>query len=182
MPGDSVTIARLTNVPHWRDRTPELDPIFFEASLTKSFPDEAARSAFRERWLGRFIALWPELAHVALDVHGTMIGYIIAAHVDPAQDPRFADIGFYRLLAHLTPAYPAHLHINLAAQTRNAGIGGRLVEAFEADVRAAGLPGAHLVTGRKSRNRSFYARNGYMPLAELAWGGTPIVMLGKNLT
>lgn len=177
----AVSIVRLTTLVDWQCRTSELDPIFFEASLTKSFRDAEARAAFRERWLGRFLALWPELVHVAVTADGGLAGYIVGAHADPARDERFADIGFYRHFARLTPDYPAHLHINLAADARNLGIGGRLIEVFEADVRDAKLPGAHLVTGRDSKNRSFYARNGYSLLAELSWGGTPIVMLGKRL-
>jgi GNAT superfamily N-acetyltransferase len=178
---DRNAIVRLTDLPGWRALTAGLDPIFFEASLTKSFADEEARAAFRERWLGRFLDLWPELAHVAINSDGTPIGYIVGAHVDASRDERFSDIGFYRHLARVTPAYPAHLHINLAPQARNRGVGRRLLCAFEGDVRAAGLPGLHLVTGRDSKNRSFYARNGYVPLVEMAWGGTPIVMLGKAL-
>jgi GNAT superfamily N-acetyltransferase len=160
-------------------RLAEIDRIFFEASLTASFPDEDARARFRERWLGRFLEHWPSLAHVAMDAEKRVIGYIVGAHVDPAGDARFADIGFYRELAHLTPSYPAHLHINLAAEARNQGIGSRLIGAFLADARSASLPGAHLVTGRDSRNRSFYARNGFSCVRELSWGGTPIVMLAR---
>jgi GNAT superfamily N-acetyltransferase len=175
------TIVRLTDLADWRSLAGGLDPIFFEASLTKSFADEGARAAFRERWLGRFLDLWPDLAHIAIGRDGTPIGYIVGTHVDASRDERFSDIGFYRHIAHLTPAYPAHLHINLAPAARNRGVGSRLIGAFEHDVRAAGLPGLHLVTGRDSKNRSFYARNGYTPLIEMDWGGTPIVMLGKRL-
>ena len=175
----AVSIVRLTALPGWRRRISDLDPIFFEASLTKTFADEAARAAFRERWLGRFLDHWPQLAHVAVGPCDDLIGYIVGAHPDPARDPLFADIGFYRELARLTPEFPAHLHINLAPGARNHGVGTRLIEAFVADARDAGLPGVHLVTGRDSRNRTFYARNGFRCLSELTWGGTPIVMLGR---
>ena len=157
-----------------------MDPIFFEASLTKQFADEAARHAFHERWLGRFIGRWPELAHIALSASGALIGYIVGAHVDPARDAAFADIGFYRELQHLTWRFPAHLHINLAPDARNNGIGSALISAFVLDARRGGLPGVHLVTGRDSRNRTFYARNGFGVAAELIWGGTPIVMLTRK--
>ncbi|MGE0768670.1 MAG: GNAT family N-acetyltransferase [Hyphomicrobiaceae bacterium] len=185
-PGAGPAVVRLIDVPHWRDRIGDLDPIFFEASLTKCFPDGEARRAFRERWLGRFLCHWPALAHVAVEADpvsspdAKLIGYIVGAHVDPACDPRFSDIGFYKHLARLTPTYPAHLHINLAPQARNRGVGSRLIAAFEQDARDAGLVGAHLVTGRDSRNRSFYARNGFAQVTELSWGGTPIVMLAKS--
>ncbi len=172
-------IQRLTALDNWPLRTAELDPVFFEASLTKTFPTAAARLAFRERWLGRFLEHWPELAHVAVGGDGVLLGYIVGAHKDPAADPRFADIGFYRELGHVTPQYPAHLHINLAPEARGRRVGSRLIEAFMADARVARLPGVHLVTGRDSRNRSFYARLGFAPVVELVWEGTPIVMLGR---
>ncbi len=178
---DPITIARLTEVPDWSRCSGELDPIFFDASATRSFADDAARAAFRERWLGRYLVHFAGLAHVAVDERGAMFGYIVGAHGDPAQDPLFADIGYLAELATSTARYPAHLHINLGPETRNKGVGTRLIEAFMADARAAGVPGVHLVTGRASRNRSFYARNGFTCAAELVWGGTPIVMLARKL-
>lgn len=178
---DHVTISRLTGVPDWRQRAAELDPIFFEASATRSFVDATVRAAFRERWLGRYLERFSGLAHVALGERGGFVGYIVGAHGDPALDPQFGDIGYLAELAALTARYPAHLHINLGAEARNRGIGTRLIDAFLADAQAAGVAGVHLVTGRDSRNRSFYARNGFGCVAQLAWGGVPIVMLARKL-
>lgn len=175
----TAILSRLMEVKDWPERLGELDPIFFAASATKSFPNDAARAAFRERWLGRFLATWPHLAHVACDADGTIVGYIVGAHENPAINPGFADIGYLRELAPLCAQYPAHLHINLSANARGMGLGSRLIEAFIADARAAGCPGVHLVTGRDSRNRGFYARNGFTLAASLTWGGTPIVMLAR---
>lgn len=158
---------------------PLLDEIFFEASLTKAFADVRARQAFRERWLGRYLDRLPHLAHVAIARDRDAIGYIVGSHRDASADPLFADIGFYSAWRELAARYPAHLHINMARGTRGLGIGSRLIAAFEEDVRRAGLPGLHLVTGRDSRNRSFYARNGFECAAELEWAGTPIVFLAK---
>ncbi|MBS0241985.1 MAG: GNAT family N-acetyltransferase [Proteobacteria bacterium] len=181
-PSSAVSIVRLTQLGDWRHRATELDPIFFEASLTKSFADDAARSAFRDRWLGRYVEHMPDLAHLAVSRDGRLIGYIVGSHRDPARDPMFADIGFYSRLGQLSARFPAHLHINMAEAARGLGIGSQLIAAFEADARAAGLPGLHLVTGRDSRNRSFYAKNGFACMAELDWGGTPIVFLGKVIS
>jgi GNAT superfamily N-acetyltransferase len=176
-----LAIVRLAELAGWQARLGELDPIFFKASATRSFANERARLDFRERWLGRYLARWPELVYVALGPDGEITGYIIGAHQDPAADAVFADIGYWPQIAHLTAQYPAHLHINLAPAARSLGVGTRLIEAFCADARAAGVPGVHLVTGRDSRNRSFYARNGFAEVAGLVWGGTPIVMLAKGL-
>ncbi len=179
--GQQATIHRLTEIENWRGRLGELDPIFFEASATKSFADTATQEAFRERWLGRYLSHWPELAHVAVTRDQAFVGYIVGAHHDPAGDPLFADIGYWPQIRHLTAVYPAHLHINLASGARNGGAGSRLIAAFSADAAAAGIGGVHLVTGRQSRNRPFYARNGFAEVAALDWGGTAIVMLARRL-
>ncbi len=158
-----------------------MEGIFFAASATQSFADAATRAAFRERWLGRFLAHYPEGTFVAVDSRGTLLGYVIGSVDDPAHDPRFADIAYFKDLAQLTRHYPAHLHINLAPEARNKGIGGRLVEAFAGYARENGAIGVHVVTSKASRNRSFYARQGFDLLATLGAPGQEIVMLGRLL-
>ncbi len=159
----------------------QIDAIFFAASATQSFPSEAARAAFRERWLGRYLEPFADCAFLAVDPGGDVLGYIVGALADPARDPRFADIDYYRDLVAKTPRYPAHLHINLAASARNLGVGSRLLDAFIAHARAQGAPGIHAVTSTASRNRSFYARASFDVVAELDWNDHPIVMLGRAL-
>jgi len=158
-----------------------IDDIFFVSSATKSFASEAAREAFRERWLGRFLLNWPEAAFLAVSATGEVLGYIVGAVEDPARDPRFADIAYFAELAQLTADYPAHLHINLAPKARNRGIGGRLIEAFCAFARGRGAAGVHVVTSASSRNRTFYARQSFRELAKLPGPLGQIVMLGRRL-
>jgi GNAT superfamily N-acetyltransferase len=162
-------------------RMAEIDAIFFEASATRSFPSEIARAMFHERWLGRYLAHNPDDALVATDADGRVVGYLVGARDDPARSPRYADIPYFADLADLTALYPAHLHINLAPQARGHGIGARLVDEFVRRLISDGTPGFHVVTGAQSRNRTFYARMGLLPLRELVSGGTPIVMLGRRL-
>lgn len=178
---NQVRICQLGALSGDTDPIAEIDAIFFEASATRSFPSETARALFRERWLGRYLADDPDDALVATDADGHVIGYLVGARDDPARSPRYADIPYFAELADLTSSYPAHLHINLAPQARGHGIGARLVDAFVDRLVADGTPGFHVVTGSKSRNRSFYARMGLLPLRELVSGGTPIVMLGRRL-
>lgn len=166
----------------WSD---EIDAIFFEASLTKSFADAAARTAFRERWLGRYLVADPALAHVALlglpQGERRIVGYLVGALEDPARAARFEDIGYFPLLAQSTARFPAHLHINLAPEARGRGIGRELVERFAHDVAAAGVPGFHVVTGAASRNVSFYRRCGLTEAHPFSWNGTALVLLGRTL-
>ena len=177
----SPTIVSLDALTLSAQQIAEIDAIFFGASATRSFPSEAARQAFRERWLGRYLTLFPHDALIALDNDGMALGYLVGARHDPATDGRFADIGYFAELADVTPLYPAHLHINLAEADRSGGIGTRLVATFCTHLLADGVPGVHVVTGAHSRNRSFYDRLGFTLVRELDWNGTAIVMLGKPL-
>lgn len=158
-----------------------LDAIFFGASGVQSFPSDAERREFRDRWLGRYLRHDPRWAYMALDREGSAVGYVIGAIDDPAKAARFADIPYFQPWAHLTAEYPAHLHINVAPEWRSAGLGARLIEAFAADAKAAGAPGLHVVTGEGMRNIGFYERNGFGHLATLEQSGKRRVFLGRRL-
>src|SRR5262249_16606037 len=89
-----------------------LEEIFFEASSVQSFADEAHRTAFRNRWLTSYLELNPEDAFLALDASGFPVGYVIGALENPVDNERYEHQPYYAQLGHLTPRYPAHLHIN----------------------------------------------------------------------
>lgn len=158
-----------------------IDRIFFEASGTKAFADDATRAAFRERWLGRYLTHDPQWFYVALAHTGEPLGYLAGCLDNPAVASRFADIGYFAILAPLTAQYPAHLHINLAPVARSLGIGSRLVERFAADAARTGVPGVHVVTGQGLRNVGFYRRNGFDREVPFAWQGRTLVFLGRTL-
>lgn len=159
----------------------ELDSIFFGASSTQAFASAADRIAFRARWLGDYLALNKDEVYLALTEEGRVAGYVVGALADPARDPRYVELGYFRDLAPFTCNFPAHLHINVAAQHRSAGIGTQLIEAFCGHAAACGAPGVHVVTGRGMRNVAFYLRNGFAELAEAPWNGRTLVMLGRRL-
>ena len=177
----SVSICRLPELPDWRRLQPGIDAIFFAASATQSFASPAVRQAFHRRWLGRYLDHFPDCTFLARDGQGAVLGYITGALTDPAHDPLFADIGYFRQFCALTARFPAHLHINLSAEARNLGIGAQLIEAFCEHARKNGARGVHAVTSERSRNRSFYARMGFACEATLIWGGHPIVFLARPL-
>jgi ribosomal protein S18 acetylase RimI-like enzyme len=62
-------------------------------------------------------------------------------------------------------AYPAHLHIDLLPETQGQGWGRRLIEALLDALRAAGIPGVHLVAdARNTGALAFYDRLGFARL------------------
>lgn len=159
-----------------------VDRIFFAASGTQSFQSDAARAAFRERWLGRYLDRYGEHAVLALDGNSVPIGYLVGALEDPAQNALWSDIGYFDRLADLTAAYPAHLHINIDAGCRGRGIGAALIGAFVTHAATRGATGVHVVTGAQARNVGFYASNGFGKLRIFDWKGNPLVMLGRIIS
>lgn len=176
----SITLARYRDLSDSTQLAPQLDAIFFQSSNTKTFPNAAARGAFRERWLGRYLTSYPEWFYVAL-ANGSIAGYLAGCLDDPARRPLFDDIALFKTFAHLTAAYPAHLHVNLAPEHRSAGIGSLLIERFCEDARRAGAPGVHVMTGKFARNVSFYVRNGFREIAGTGEGASAVVFLARKL-
>jgi ribosomal protein S18 acetylase RimI-like enzyme len=86
-------------------------------------------------------------------------------------------VGTFPSLSHIHEEYPAHLHINLLPEYQRRGIGGRLMSALEMHVKAAGVPGIHLVTSdRNIKAVPFYRAHGYRIVAELSpgiWSDAP---------
>lgn len=178
---DAIRIVRFDEVAHTDALAADIDAVFFESSNTKSFASDAARAAFRERWLGRYLANDARFARLALANETTVAGYIVGAIDDPALAARFADIGHFKAFAELTRRYPAHLHVNLGPAYRGHGLGARLVEGFCDDARSAGAKGVHVVTGRDSRNVGFYRRAGFAPLAAAGEDAQAVVFLARAL-
>jgi ribosomal protein S18 acetylase RimI-like enzyme len=156
-----VAIRRWADVDDSGRLNEQLDSIFFEASGTKTFADDAARAAFRERWFGRYLSQFPQWAYLALTPDGTVAGYLVGA------------------LA--AARFPAHLHVNLSPAFRNRGIGAALIEAFAADAAQAGAKGIHVVTSADARNVRFYERVGFHPRARTTVNGRELLFLGRRL-
>lgn len=176
----AVAICRYLDVERTVRLDTEIDAIFFEASNTKSFENEAARLAFRERWLGRYLRDDPQFAYLAIAPAREVVGYLIGSVDDPAS-PRFAEEGGgIAAFRDVNERYPAHLHVNVAPAYRGFGIGGRLIDAFIADAQRAGAAGVHVVTSATSANVPFYNRNGFR---EIVRGGpaNALVCLARDL-
>ena len=182
MPHEDCTIVRLGDDGLTSALVAQVDAIFFEAS-GRTFALGPERTAFRERWLGRFLQGGTDVVLLAIDGRETVAGYLVGALDDPAQQPRFADISYFAGdFRDLCRRYPAHLHINLAPAFRNRGVGVQLIEAFAARASGAGAPGMHVVTGKQARNVSFYARCGFSQVGATVWNDGDIVFLGRNLS
>jgi GNAT superfamily N-acetyltransferase len=159
----------------------EIDNIFFEASAKQDFSSSEEKESFRERWLGRYIANHGESFFVALDESGRVIGYLAGCLKNPTELAHFSDIEFFRTIDDICRDYPAHLHINVAPQWRNQGLGAALIERFADWARLHSVEGIHLVTSSTSRNIPFYRRAGFRELRMLHWKSGISVCMGRKL-
>ena len=177
---EPITIHDYLDVEPTPERAREIDRIFFESSNTKSFESDAARAAFRERWLGRYLTHDPKFAYLAQAADGAIVGYLVGAIEDPAKAERFADIAYFAAFAELTERFPAHLHVNIDPAFRNRGIGGWLIDRFVEDAKLAGARGVHVVTSAGAENIGFYNRNGFAEVARAGADGR-LVFLARSL-
>lgn len=176
-----ITLHRYLDVARDKGLAAGLDDVFFQSSNTQIFASLDARDKLRARWLGRYIGSYPQWTYVALTADGRVAGYLAGCLDDPARTPLFSDNAHFAIFRDLTAQFPAHLHVNLAADYRGGGIGSALVERFCGDAREADARGVHVITGRGARNVGFYAHNGFVERGVTGEGAAEVVFLGRAL-
>lgn len=159
-----------------------LDEIFFATSVTRDFHDEAARAAFRERWLGRYLVHFPDCVLLAETAAGGTVGYLAGCPDDASRLPFFADVAYYAAFAAACARYPAHLHVNVRQSERGRGVGRALVAAYCTLLATRGVGGVHAVTAAGASAVAFYRRCGFATVAEVTHDGRALVFLGRNLS
>lgn len=163
-----------------RGLIPGIEAIFF-ATAARPYPHGPERDAFLEKWLGRFLAADGDVLLVALD-GDHVVGYLVGTFENAALSRRFLDMPHFKdNFARQCALYPAHLHINLHAEYRGAGLGARMIEVFAGLVREVGLPGMHVTTGQGMRNVGFYLRCGFVEAGRLERAGGTMLFLGRHV-
>ncbi|MBY0432108.1 MAG: GNAT family N-acetyltransferase [Rhodospirillales bacterium] len=170
----------IRNLSEYPDRQAALEAIaaiFFASTARTSFDSEDARQRFLETWTGYYTSHQPEDVLLWTGEDGAIGGYLTGCRDSAAAKELFGQIPGYDLFADLFPTFPAHLHVNCAAERRGGGIGSALVEAFAARCRL----GLHIVTGPKARNVAFYQRLGFAHRVERPFRGFPLLFMGRRL-
>ncbi len=146
----------------------EATQVFFETANIKVFESSSTKHAFYKRWFGNYLEADPALFLLAVDEHGTAIGYLAGCRDSFSEAARIIidDISFY------TPAfcfalrrYPSHFHINVSPGYQSQGVGRLLIARFFELCRDRGSPGIHVATGSKSRAIKFYRTCGFTPFS-----------------
>jgi ribosomal protein S18 acetylase RimI-like enzyme len=168
-----------TNQKHWSD----VEAIFFEASVKKSFSSEEEKKKFRYKYLDWYAQHHPECFFVAVnsETDKTAGGYICGAPDTLADTDLSILHPWFEVFSECFRQYPAHLHINCAASARGQGLGHELLIAFENHMRSKNVAGLHLVTSPDARNVGFYSKNGYTFTKIAHWKGTALLLMGKTL-
>lgn len=144
--------------------------------------DDAEREAFAEHWVAPYRELRPGWTWVAV-VDGKVAGYLTGCPdtmqfekerreaLKPQPDSR----EFFSPAARvkLWKEHPAHLHMNVSAGLRGAGVGAALLRAFFAELRRAGVPSAHVICGPSAA--SYWQRMAFR--AEAVVEAAPGIML-----
>jgi len=86
-------------------------------------------------------------------------------------------------------AYPAHLHLNLTAQARGLGLGGRLLDSYLGVLRLGDVRGVQLSTTLENRSAlALYQKRGFTVMAQresglwYPWLGRPVTRVAMGLT
>jgi hypothetical protein len=124
-----MRVVRLVDEADWKSLWPVVENIFFATSRIQIFADEQARNSFKARWLDRYLNHYIDSFFIARSDDGWLIGYLAGCLENPMLNPLFNDLGYYKAFAPFCASYLCHLHINIAADCRNHGIGDALIEA-----------------------------------------------------
>lgn len=140
----------------WSDFKSQVTAIFFESSTKKDFKNQQEKDAFEWKYLGFYLAHYPEYAWVAVK-NSKVLGYVLGMPF--SQDPSLYGIQPHmRAFEERFKKYPAHLHINCHADSRGQGVGKMLVEKILSQMKQEGVKGLHIMTGPESENRHFYKK------------------------
>ena len=175
-----MRIARLSDLPDGAGMRAQIEAVFFGGAATKEFADEAARSAYLDLWLGRYLRHFPDMAHVAHDGKGRVAAYLAGSPV--SDRPPLPGPDYYALFPdRLTADYPAHIHVNVHEDFRGRGIGAALAAAFRDECARRGLPGLHAVTLADSPAARFFERCGLTPAGTALRHGRRLAFLAQRL-
>ena len=129
-----------------------------------------------------YIEQEPENCFVAVDESDKAVGYILCSKDYDAFLPKFESLYLPKLDSlpenfrtnaknstlmqkKYKDIYPAHLHIDILPEYQRMGLGGKMMDALRAHLKAQGVPGVMLTVGIDNKTgRSFYEKYGFTVL------------------
>lgn len=173
-------IASINEPPEEEEVEEALSKIFFATSRRKSFAGLAEKESFQHRWLDRYFYRYRSICFYARTPERQPIGYVVGCPIDPRQVPCFSDVPYFQAFADLLDHYPAHLHVNVAAERQGEGIGRALLARAVEACRIEGARGVHVVTAAAAPNVDFYRKCGFGEVGRRRPAGPELIMLGMS--
>jgi ribosomal protein S18 acetylase RimI-like enzyme len=155
----------------------DLKEIFFLTSQRKQFLNQQEKEEFYQKYLGCYLQLkapW----NLAYSDNGKILGYIVG---DKTSLEYIKFHAYLSLFTEEMKTYPAHLHINIHPTAQGRGLGSKLIENFEKELKKQGVRGVHLLTSPHDLNVKFYHKNGYSFTREREFHQTPLLFMAKLL-
>lgn len=157
----------------------QLEKIFFDNSLIKTFKSTDEREKFFNRWCGQYLNNYPTQFYLAL-IKSRLVGYL-AGHTDSIKALDEFQIPGYDLFKEYYDQFPAHLHINCDVNHQGMGIGKKLMNTYMEELKEKGIPGVHIITSIGAKNSGFYASLGFDIVDFRELKGSKLIMMGKKL-
>jgi GNAT superfamily N-acetyltransferase len=176
-----VTIRRADDIANFAGCLGDINTIFFESSARRDFRGQEEKQVFREMSLGRYIEKHRSSFFVALDDDWRAVGYLAGCLENPLTLKHFNDVSYFRYIPDICQDYPAHLHVNVAEQYRNRGLGTALIGRFADWAKLHSVEGIQIVTSSTSRSIPFYRRSGFIELRTFPWNSGISVCMGRKL-
>lgn len=165
------------------------EPRFGKKAGIRSPMDSALLAVF----CAYYVEQEPQNCFVAANDADEAVGYILCTRDFAVWERDFTRLYLQKTLNPITKAmgkgtveglrafsgeYPAHLHIDLAAECRRQGLGTRLMDELLIRLAAEGVPGVMLqVEAANEKARSFYRKLGFEELEV----SEQVVTMGKKL-
>jgi GNAT superfamily N-acetyltransferase len=174
-------VVRLTELADRKVAEVQAEAVFWASAGARRFESEGAHRAYRSLWFGRYLQHAPDEFFVALGAQDEVLGYLagaLASNAAPLAGPDYYPLFPPELVAR----FPAHIHVNVAADRRSAGLGAALVRAFAEHCRKRRTPGLHAVTASGTRSAAFFEKCGLGQRGAARWRGRDLAFLGMQLT
>ena len=156
-----------------------VNQIFFESSTISHFKNVKEREEFQYKYLDYYKIYFPRFFFVLCD--DKPLGYVCGVPEILKVKKLFELSPHLHAFKDLYKKFPAHLHINMSAESRGKGYGQLLIREFVNAIEQSGYEGVHIITNPTAKNVSFYEKCGFDFRQKSEYKESPLLFMGKHL-
>ncbi|MBT4793279.1 MAG: GNAT family N-acetyltransferase [Halobacteriovoraceae bacterium] len=159
----------------------KVNEIFFESSSKSHFLGTKEKEKFQYKYLDYYKVFFPQLFFV-ITVDSQVKGYICGISEILKDKKSFEISSHLHAFKDLYKKFPAHLHINMASDSRGMGLGSILINHFEKLLKERSIVGMHIITSPKAQNIRFYTKNHFKFSKHASYKSINYLFMGRSLT